>query len=221
MHIDILNLSKTPVNSAAPILSIPEAHFAGNGLNLVFGPSGSGKTTLLRLLAGIDQPTTGSVTIGGTCINSLTAEEMVEFRRRHIGYVFQDTNLIPELTAWENIALPLTVGKNSTLEKLRQQACTALENVGLAGFAERFPQELSGGEQQRVGIARAICGNREVILADEPTGALDSKNSESIFQLLATLAQQDRLVILVSHDVKAQQFAAAQYEITDGKMQQR
>lgn len=218
MYIDVQNLSKTPAQSDVQILNVPQASFTNNGLNLVFGPSGSGKTTLLRLLAGIDEPTAGTVTVNGTCLTELASDEATTFRRKHIGYVFQDTNLIPELTAWENVSLPLTVDRGITLDAARKHAEEALSIVGLGDLADRYPEELSGGQQQRVGIARAICGNREVILADEPTGALDSENSRAVFQLLADLAYQGKLVILVSHDLTAQSYASSLFEIVDGHM---
>ena len=149
----------------------------------LMGPSGSGKSTLLALAGGLDSPTTGDIEICGSSLATLSDSGRARLRRRSVGYVFQDFNLIPALSAIENVALPLELGGTSSRSASRT-AEAALSEVGLADVARRYPDELSGGQQQRVAIARAIVGERQLILADEPTGALDSHTGEEVLRLL-------------------------------------
>lgn len=164
----------------------------------IVGPSGSGKSTLLGLLAGLDQPTHGSIHIHGTNITTLTESAMAHFRRRHIGYVFQAFHLIPTLTAIENVALPLELQGVSTGE---ERAKTLLQSVGLEQRFHHYPVQLSGGEQQRVALARAFISHPPLLLADEPTGNLDSSTGSRVIDLLWQLHEQhDSTLILVTHD---------------------
>ena len=149
----------------------------------VMGPSGSGKTTLLNLAGALDRPTTGDIAIDGVVLGGLKPERLARLRRRRVGVVFQSYNLIPALTAAENIALPLELDGHPSLAA-RQDARAVLKDLGLGGLADRFPDQLSGGQQQRVAIARALVGERRLVLADEPTGALDSVTGEEVLGVL-------------------------------------
>ncbi len=165
----------------------------------VTGPSASGKSTLLHLAGGLDAPTGGAVLVGGVDLAGLNARALARLRRVDVGYVFQRYNLIPTLTAVENVMLPLEFGGRASREA-RSEAVAALGRVGVAGPYDRFPGDLSGGEQQRVAIARAVAGSRQVILADEPTGALDTVTGEMVIDLLADLAAEGTAVVLVTHE---------------------
>jgi len=183
----------------------------------VMGPSGSGKTTLLSLAGGLDVPTSGTVSVEGIDLGSLSMSELAQLRRRRIGYVFQQYNLIDSLTATENVAIPLDLdGVNP--EYTRQAVTAALELVGLAALADRFPEELSGGEQQRVAIARAVVGERTVVLADEPTGALDSVTGENVLRMLRERCEAGTAVILVTHDPRFAAWADRIVFLRDGRV---
>jgi len=166
----------------------------------IMGPSGSGKTTLLRLAGALDQPTEGRVRIGGEPLAKQSNSALAALRRRQIGYVFQDLNLLPGLTALENVSLPLELEGSEPLAACRAHAANELEQVGMAPFADRYPDDLSGGEQQRVAIARALVGSRDLLLADEPTGALDSVTGERILRLLRRQSDRGKSVVLVTHN---------------------
>lgn len=165
----------------------------------IMGPSGSGKTTLLSLAGALDRPTSGIVRVQGRDLAGLRPKELALLRRRNVGYVFQELNLLPGLTAKENIALPLELDGIS-LRQAHQQAEAALAEVELGSFADRFPDDLSGGEQQRVAIARAFVGSRSLLLADEPTGALDSVTGEVVMRLLRSHCDGGRTALVVTHD---------------------
>ncbi len=175
---------------------------AGDYVGLM-GPSGSGKTTLLNLIGGIDQPTSGKVIVGDTDIAQLHGRALAQWRSRNIGYIFQLYNLIPVLTAYQNVELPLLLHKMSGRER-RERARTALELVGLADRLDHYPRQLSGGQEQRVAIARAMVSDPEVLLADEPTGDLDRKSAGEILALLTQLNQQfQKTIVMVTHDPHA------------------
>jgi putative ABC transport system ATP-binding protein len=175
---------------------------AGDFMGLM-GPSGSGKSTLLNLLAGIDRPTRGSITIGDTEISSLSERALAAWRARHIGFIFQLYNLIPVLTALQNVELPLLLHKMSGKER-RERARTALELVGLGDRLQHYPRQLSGGQEQRVAIARAMVSDPALLLADEPTGDLDRKSAGEILQLLQQLNTQfKKTILMVTHDPHA------------------
>jgi putative ABC transport system ATP-binding protein len=181
----------------------------------VMGPSGSGKSTLLNLAGGLDRPTRGEVIVDGTELGKCGARELAAMRRRRIGYVFQDLNLLASLTAAENVALPLELDGTS-VRKARQIAVAALAEVGLDDHAERFPDELSGGQQQRVAIARALIGQRRLVLADEPTGALDSQTGETVLRLLRSKIDAGAAGILVTHDARHAAWADRVVFLRDG-----
>jgi putative ABC transport system ATP-binding protein len=183
----------------------------------VMGPSGSGKSTLLNLAGGLDSPTAGEVLVEGTLLSGLSRSALAAVRRRAVGYVFQELNLIPALTAAENVALPRELDGVST-RKARAEAMAALDDVAMADLADRFPDELSGGQQQRVAIARAFVGPRRLVLADEPTGALDSITGEEIMRLLRARCDGGAAGILVTHDARHAAWADRVVFLRDGRL---
>ncbi|MEU8677483.1 ABC transporter ATP-binding protein [Streptomyces sp. NPDC048560] len=183
----------------------------------VMGPSGSGKSTLLTLAGGLDTASSGQVVIEGKDIATLGRKGVAALRRRSVGYVFQDYNLIPALTAAENIALPRELDGVS-LRKARKEALAALEEMNLAEIADRFPDEMSGGQQQRVAIARALVGDRRLVLADEPTGALDSETGESVLALLRSHCDQGAAGVMVTHEPRYAAWADRVVFLRDGSI---
>jgi len=183
-------------------LTIPERSFVA-----IMGPSGSGKTTILNLITGIDHPTSGRVSVGNEEINGMNENQLADWRARHIGLVFQFYNLIPVLTAFENVELPLLLtGLGKAERKTHVEA--ALEAVGLAERMQHYPRQLSGGQEQRVAIARAIVTDPTIVVADEPTGDLDAKSAEEILSLLAELNRRfKKTIVMVTHDSRAERFA--------------
>ncbi|MEU9293621.1 ABC transporter ATP-binding protein [Streptomyces sp. NPDC048266] len=181
----------------------------------VMGPSGSGKSTLLTIAGGLDTATSGRVIVEDTDITTAGVKELAALRRRSIGYVFQDYNLIPALTAAENVALPRELDGTSA-RKARVEALAALEEMGLGHLADRFPDEMSGGQQQRVAIARALVGDRRLVLADEPTGALDSETGESVLALLRSRCDAGAAGVLVTHEPRFAAWADRVVFLRDG-----
>ncbi|MEO9326879.1 ABC transporter ATP-binding protein [Gordonia sp. B21] len=199
-----------------------------DGLNLtidggqfasIVGPSGAGKSTLLHILGALDTPTSGRITVGGVDLGSLDDAAASEFRRHRVGFVFQFFNLVPTMSAWENVALPRLLD-NQSLRKARPRAVELLEQVGLGDRVDHRPNELSGGQMQRVAIARSLIMDPTILLADEPTGNLDSKTGEAVLELLADVAHaaEDRLVVMVTHDPKAAAHADTTITVRDGKI---
>jgi putative ABC transport system ATP-binding protein len=192
-------------------LSIPEGEFIA-----LMGPSGSGKTTLLNLIAGIDQADAGTIVVAGTDITRLGETDLAAWRSRHIGFVFQFYNLLPVLTAFENVELPLLLSDLRRRER-RRHVETALRVVGLADRLDHYPRQLSGGQQQRVAIARAIITDPTIIVADEPTGDLDKRSAREILSLMEGLNQEFRkTIIMVTHDPRAAQTARRQIFLDKG-----
>jgi putative ABC transport system ATP-binding protein len=183
----------------------------------VMGPSGSGKTTLLSLTGGLDSPTAGNVVVEGVHLSELTKRQLAKLRRTRIGYVFQDYNLIPALTAAENVALPLELD-GVRAGRARRLADAALAEVGLDGFGARFPDEMSGGQRQRTAIARALIGERRLVLADEPTGALDSQTSEAVLRVLRQRCDDGAAGILVTHEPRFAAYADRTIFLRDGRI---
>ncbi|MEU8058325.1 ABC transporter ATP-binding protein [Microbispora bryophytorum] len=183
----------------------------------VMGPSGSGKSTLLNLAGGLDRPTEGSVRLEGRELRDLSPERLAELRRRSAGYVFQDLNLVPSLTVAENVALPRELDGVRTA-KARREALTVLEEVGLADLGDRFPDDLSGGQRQRAAIARALVGERRLLLADEPTGALDTRAGDEIIQVLRQRADAGAAVLLVTHEPRYAAWADRVVFLKDGQI---
>jgi putative ABC transport system ATP-binding protein len=182
----------------------------------LMGPSGSGKTTLLNLIAGIDKPTSGRVVVAGTEVSALSEAELAKWRSRHVGFIFQFYNLIPVLTAAENVELPLLL-TNLTRRERRDRALTALRVVGLADRAKHYPRQLSGGQEQRVAIARAIVTDPSVLVADEPTGDLDARSADEILELIETLNDDfGKTIVMVTHDPRAARRAHVERHLEKG-----
>lgn len=181
----------------------------------VMGPSGSGKSTLLTLSGGLDTPTDGAVRVEGSDLGAMGAKERARMRRTSIGYVFQDFNLVPALTAVENVALPLELDGVRT-RAARAAARTALGEVGIGELADRFPDLMSGGQQQRVAIARAVVGERRLILADEPTGALDTESGEDVLRLLRARCDAGAAGVMVTHEARHAAWADRVVFLRDG-----
>ncbi len=184
----------------------------------LMGPSGSGKTTLLNLIAGIDRATSGELRVVGEDISRLGESQLAGWRNRHVGYVFQTFNLIPVLTAFENVELPLLLTKLSAAKR-REHVMTALKLVNLEDRADHLPRQLSGGQEQRVAIARAIVADPTLILADEPTGDLDQKSAGDILKLLSRLKEDyKKTIIMVTHDPNASSYASHIRQLEKGKL---
>jgi putative ABC transport system ATP-binding protein len=197
-------------------LDIPQGDFLA-----LMGPSGSGKTTLLNLVGGLDTPSAGTIDVGGQRITGLRGAELARWRSRHIGFIFQLYNLLPVLTAERNVELPLLLTKLSKSER-RARVAIALKVVGLADRARHYPRQLSGGQEQRVGIARAIVSDPTLILADEPTGDLDRKSGDEVLGLLRALnADHGKTIVMVTHDPRAAGFARRVLELEDGRVRPR
>lgn len=187
----------------------------------LMGPSGSGKSTLLNLLAGIDRATEGTVEVLGTELSRLSESQMAVWRNTHVGYIFQTFNLVPVLTAFENVELPLLLTKLNKAQR-RKNVETALELVGLSDRMDHQPRQLSGGQEQRVAIARAIVTDPDLILADEPTGNLDARSGEEILQILSTLNRElNKTIIMVTHDPHAASFATHEQHLEKGILTER
>jgi putative ABC transport system ATP-binding protein len=184
----------------------------------LMGPSGSGKTTLLNLIAGLDQPSAGTITVGDNVISEMSESELARWRTRHVGFIFQFYYLLPVLTAYENVELPLLL-LPLTKEQRRKQVETAMDLVGLTDRMSHRPGQLSGGQQQRVGIARAMVTDPELIVADEPTGDLDTKSANEVLTLMEILrAQLGKTIIMVTHDPKAAAHAQRILHLEKGQL---
>lgn len=197
------------------VLEVPKGQFLA-----LMGPSGSGKTTLLNLIAGLDSPTSGSIIVGDQEIGTLSESQLARWRTRHVGFIFQFYHLLPVLTAYENVELPLLLLPLSPAERKRQ-VLTSLDLVGLSDRMNHRPGQLSGGQQQRVGIARAMVTDPDLIVADEPTGDLDSKSAEEILNLLVELKRSlEKTIIMVTHDPKAALYAERVLHLEKGRLVQ-
>ncbi len=183
----------------------------------VMGPSGSGKSTLLTIAGSLEEPTAGQVLIAGSALSSLSRNDRARLRRRSVGYVFQDFNLLAGLTAVENASLPLELDGDGH-KAARAAGLAALDELGVADKADRFPDELSGGERQRVAIARAIVGERHLLLADEPTGALDTVNGEAVMRLLRAACKKGVAGVIVTHDAQLASWADRVVFLRDGRV---
>ncbi len=217
--IEVINASKAYHQGTREVQALRNVSLtigAGEFLS-VMGPSGSGKSTLLNLVGGLDQPTTGEIFIDGTPLHGITDDELTLIRRRKIGFIFQFFNLLPVLTALENVSLPLLL-EGVPLSRARPKAVRLIEQVGLGARAEHRPEQLSGGEMQRVAIARALIADPAVLLADEPTGNLDSHTSEEIFSLLANLNEKGQTIVMVTHDPKAAAYGTRVITLKDGAL---
>lgn len=216
--IELRGVSKTVTSGSEPLTilhplttTIPKGQFVA-----IVGPSGSGKSTLLGLLAGLDAPSSGAVVIDGIDITALGEDELAKLRGEKIGFVFQFFHLIPSLTAYENVAVPMEIrGTPNAAARAR----ALLDEVGLTGRAHHYPSQLSGGEQQRVALARALANDPPILLADEPTGNLDSNNGRHIMELLRRIHQaRNTTLILVTHDAELAAMADTRISLRDGKV---
>lgn len=204
-------------NTITPLQELDLDVPAGDFLALM-GPSGSGKTTLLNLIAGIDRPTGGQLVIGGTDIASLSRGKLADWRSRHIGYIFQLYNLVPVLTAYENIELPLLLHGLSSRQR-HEKVQTALELVGITDRHDHYPRQLSGGQEQRVAIARAIVTDPTILVGDEPTGDLDEESAAAIMSLMKRLCEElGKTLIIVTHDAKCAAYARRTLYLEKGRL---
>jgi len=185
---------------------------------VLMGPSGSGKSTLLHIIAGIDRPTSGQCVVQGIDVAELSESQLADWRNQNVGFVFQTFNLIPVLTAYENVELPLLLTRLTSRQR-RKQVETALELVGLGDRAKHLPRQLSGGQEQRVAIARSLVTDPKLVVADEPTGNLDSQSAHDVLTILQSLSRQaDKTVIMVTHDPKAAAFGSRTIHLEKGEL---
>ncbi|MEV6925817.1 ABC transporter ATP-binding protein [Dactylosporangium sp. NPDC051485] len=213
------NVSRTFRSGDDDVWALDEVSFEVHAGELVaiMGPSGSGKSTLLAIAGGLDLPTSGVVSVEDVALGSLTATELARLRRDRIGYVFQNLNLIADLTAAENVALPRELAGLS-VRAARREALAALAEVGVGHLARRFPDQMSGGQQQRVAIARALIGDRRLVLADEPTGALDSRTGEAVLEVLRGRVDAGAAGVLVTHEPRYAGWADRTIFLRDGRL---
>jgi putative ABC transport system ATP-binding protein len=218
--ITVTNLTKTFTQGAEPVTAVDDLSFtvADGAFAAIVGMSGSGKSTLLSLLGGLDQPTSGTVTVGDHVISAESDRALIDYRRSTVGFVFQGFNLIPNMTALENVMLPMEFAGVAKADRVAR-ASDLLDQVGLTDEKQgRRPAKLSGGEQQRVAIARALANEPKIILADEPTGNLDSKTGKRIVDLLKSLTTDGTTVIVVTHDRGLAAMTDVTFELEDGKL---
>ena len=218
-YLELRNVSKSYGDGAGSIEAIRNVSLSveRGALVAVMGPSGSGKSTLLTIAGSLEEPTDGEVFVDGQALSTMSRNDKARLRRRTIGYVFQEFNLLAGLTAVENVALPLELDGMSA-RMARVAGIAALEELGLADRAGHFPDELSGGERQRVAIARAAVGERGLLLADEPTGALDSENGEAVMRLILTACHRGVAAVVVTHDAQLASWADRVVFLRDGKV---
>jgi putative ABC transport system ATP-binding protein len=217
--LEISQVSKSYGHGAATVLALRDVDLSVRAGELVaiMGPSGSGKSTLLTIAGTLEDPTAGRVSVEGQDTTTMSRNDRARLRRRSIGYVFQDFNLLAGLTAAENVALPLELDGTRS-RNARRLALAALEQLGLADQAERYPDDLSGGERQRVAIARAVVGDRCLLLADEPTGALDSVNGEGVMRLVRSACKRGVAGVVVTHDAQLAAWADRVVFLRDGRV---
>jgi putative ABC transport system ATP-binding protein len=216
--LELRGVSRVLGSGAAAVhaLRAVDLRVAAGELVAVMGPSGSGKSTLLSLAGGLATPTAGDVIVEGTALGDLDPRLLAQLRRRAVGYVFQDFNLIPALTAVENVALPRELD-GARPARARAEGLAALEELGVEELADRFPDDMSGGQQQRVAIARAVIGDRRLVLADEPTGALDSDTGEAVLRLLRRRVDAGAAAVLVTHEARSAAWADRILFLRDGR----
>jgi len=219
MRLELRKVSKVYGAGAAEVHALREVDLsvAAGELVAVMGPSGSGKSTLLTIAGTLESPSDGEVLIGDRDVSAISGNDRARLRRRSIGYVFQDFNLIPGLTAIENVSLPLELD-GVRMKRARAAAMEALARLDMQPRAERYPDELSGGESQRVAIARAVVGERQLLLADEPTGALDSVNGEAVMRMLRAACREGVAGVVVTHDAQLASWADRVVFLRDGRV---
>jgi putative ABC transport system ATP-binding protein len=217
--LELCGVSKVYGNGTAEVRALDGVHLAVDAGTLVavMGPSGSGKSTLLTIAGSLEDPTAGEVLVGGSPVSRMSRDAKARLRRRSIGYVFQDFNLLPGLTAVENVCLPLELD-GVPMRKARAVGLAALGELGLGDRASHFPDQLSGGERQRVAIARAVVGERRLLLADEPSGALDSANGEAVMDLVVAACRRGVAAVVVTHDAHLASRADRVVHLRDGRI---
>jgi len=217
--LELRHVSRTYGQGAAEVHALADVDLAveAGQMVAVMGPSGSGKSTLLTIAGSLEEPTSGEVLIGGAPVTKMSSNAKARLRRRSIGYVFQDFNLLPGLTAAENVALPLELDGTSA-RKARLAGLKTLDDLGLGAKAGSFPDQLSGGERQRVAIARAVVGDRRLLLADEPSGALDSVNGEAVMRLIHAACKRGVAGVVVTHDAQLASWADRVVFLRDGRV---
>ncbi|MGH9171615.1 MAG: ABC transporter ATP-binding protein [Acidimicrobiales bacterium] len=218
-YLELRKVSKRYGSGAAQVEALRDIDLAveRGSLVAVMGPSGSGKSTLLTIAGSLEEPTSGEVVIDDRTLSSMSRNERARLRRRTVGYVFQDFNLLAGLTAGENVSLPLELDGVSA-RKAHAAATTALDELGLGDRARSYPDELSGGERQRVAIARAVVGERSLLLADEPSGALDSANGEAVMRMILAACHNGATAVVVTHDAQLASWADRVIFIRDGRL---
>lgn len=218
-ELEISHVSKTYGHDAAQVHALRDVSLSveAGSLVAIMGASGSGKSTLLTIAGGLEAPDAGEVRVAGVRLSDQSAEARARLRRRTVGYVFQEYNLLAGLTAAENVALPLELD-GIPARRARVQALAGLDQLGLGARADNFPDQLSGGERQRVAIARAVIGDRRVLLADEPSGALDSASSEGVMRLLLAACRRGVAAVMVTHDAQLASWADRVVFLRDGRI---
>ena len=217
--LELRHVSRTYGQGAAAVHALDDVSLTveAGSMVAVMGPSGSGKSTLLTIAGSLEEPSSGEVFINGTSLAEMSRNARAQLRRRQIGFVFQDFNLLPGLTAAENVALPLELD-GTPARKARVAGLKALQELGLGERAGNFPDQLSGGERQRVAIARAVVGDRRLLLADEPSGALDSANGEAVMRLIHAACQRGVAAVVVTHDAQLAAWADRVVFLRDGRV---
>ncbi len=221
--VEVIDVTKEFRKGDEVIRPLDEAslEMESNDFVSLMGPSGSGKSTLLNQIAAIDTPTSGTIIVNGSEITKMSRRQLARWRAANIGYIFQTHNLIPVLTAYENVEMPLLLLPFSRAER-RKRVMIAMEAVGLTDRAEHYPRQLSGGQEQRVGVARAIVADPVLVVADEPTGNLDSASTEQVLELLQRLhAELGTTLLMVTHDAEAGDIARRRFGLHDGKLIER
>ncbi|HWC65078.1 MAG TPA: ABC transporter ATP-binding protein [Thermoanaerobaculia bacterium] len=218
--IEIENLTKSYPSPAGPVAALRDVdlRIAPGQLVAVVGKSGSGKTTLLNMIGAIDRPTAGEVTVAGTALAALGEKALARWRGRTVGVVFQFFQLLPTLTAAENVMLPMDFARTTPSRERRGRALALLDRVGVGGHADKLPAALSGGEQQRVAIARAMANDPPIVLGDEPTGNLDSGTSREVFGIFRAMADAGRTVVIATHERDLASVADRVVEVADGAL---
>jgi putative ABC transport system ATP-binding protein len=217
--LEMRQVSRTYGQGAAEVHALDNINLSvdAGGMVAVMGPSGSGKSTLLTIAGSLEDPSSGQVSVAGQVLTKLSRNDKARLRRRSIGFVFQDFNLLPGLTAAENVALPLELDGVSA-RRARTAGLNALESLGLADRASHFPDQLSGGERQRVAIARAVVGEHQLLLADEPSGALDTANGEAVMRLIHAACKRGMAAVVVTHDAQLASWADRVVFLRDGRV---
>ena len=220
VHVEVRGLTKTFTTDAGPFTALDEVdlNLTTGELVAIVGPSGSGKSTLLHMLSGIDRPTQGEVHVGGTALHQLGEDALSQWRGRGVGIVFQFFQLLPTLTSLENVMLPMDFGSTWPVREREPRAMALLERMGVADQARKLPSTLSGGQQQRVAIARALANDPPLVVADEPTGNLDSRTSQAVVELFVELAGDGRTVAIVTHESDAARAASRSIALRDGRI---